>query len=517
MPTKGFYAYATSDPGAPCLVDANGTRTRGEVLERTYRLANGLRALGLSPRDRAHICMLAPNRSEFLDVMGGSAISGTILTCVNWHLKPQEIAYIVDDCDAKVLFCDAGFGEIGLDAAERADDVETVVAIGGELPGAVPFEEWLADQSPDEPDDVVAGGQMLYSSGTTGRPKGVERLPYSEDPDENYEVGARLREQFPTTDEGAWLVTGPLYHAAPFGYTRSALHRGSKIVIMDRFSAEGALDLIEEHAIDSSHLVPTMFSRLLALPEERKRAFDPSNLRMILHGAAPCPPSVKERMIDWWGPVIWEYYGATEGGLTLCSSEEWLERRGTVGKALPFWDMVVVDADGNELPPGETGTIYFRAKLGRTFQYHKDPEKTQRAHLGDDLFTLGDIGYVDGDGYVFITDRKADMIISGGVNIYPAEVENCLHAHPAVADVAVLGVPNEEWGEEVKAVVELADDHEPTDDLAAEIIGFARDRIAHYKCPRSVDFTEALPRTEAGKLYKRRLKERYWEGAGRAI
>jgi long-chain acyl-CoA synthetase len=286
---------------------------------------------------------------------------------------------------------------------------------------------------------------------------------------------------------------------------------------MDRWTPEETLDLITDHQVTGLHLVPTMFSRLLALPDERKTAFDASGLQLALHGAAPCPPSVKKGMIDWWGLVVHEYYGATEGGLTWVTSEEWLEHPGTVGTALPLWDVLAVDEQGNELAPGETGTIYFRVKLGPSFEYYKAPEKTAAAHLGENLFTLGDVGHVDEEGWVYLTDRRADMIISGGVNIYPAEVENCLHAHPAVADVAVIGVPDDEWGEAVKAVVQLAEGYEESDELAADIIAFARDRIATFKCPRSVDFTDELPRTEAGKLYKRRLREQYWAAAGRSI
>lgn len=515
MPTKGFYQHAAEDPSAVCLVDADGALTRAQVRERVYRIGAGLRSLGLGAGD--HVCLLVGNRSEFLQIVAASGITGTYVTPVNWHLTADETAYIVDDCDAPVLFLDVRYAQVGMRAAAEASKVTTIVSVGGSLPGAVPFEDWIADASPEPPAHEVAGGQMLYSSGTTGRPKGVARRPYSEDPDTNFDVAQRLRAYFPAPEGGSYLVTGPFYHAAPFGFTVAAFHRGSKIVIMDAWTPEATLGLIEEHAVDSLHLVPTMFRRLLALPEERKRAFDPSGLVMALHGAAPCPPSVKRAMIDWWGPVIWEYYGATEGGLTLVGPDEWLERPGTVGKALPLWTVAALDPKGEELPPGETGTIFFTSLLGTTFEYHKDPEKTARAHRGATRFTLGDVGHVDADGYVFITDRVADVIITGGVNVYPAEVEACLHAHPAVADVAVIGVPSEEWGEEVKAVVQVTAGAEPSDDLAADIIRFSRDNLAHFKCPRSVDFEPSLPRTDAGKLYKRRLRDRYWAQAGRTI
>lgn len=516
MPTKGFYGYAAANPNAVCMVDDAGALTRGQVRERIYRAANGLRSLGLGKGD--HICLLVSNRSEFLELVAASGISGTVFTPVNWHLKADEVAYVVDDCDASVLFCDVRFAETGLDAAKRASNLRTIVSVGGDIDGAVPLEEWLASQSPDDPPNQVSGGQMLYSSGTTGMPKGILRRPRFDDPDETLSAESRpTGGKIPAIIEGVWLVTGPLYHAAPLGFTNISFHRGNRIVIMDRWTPEETLDLIGEHRVTGLHLVPTMFSRLLALPEERKAAFDPSGLQLALHGAAPCPPSVKKGMIDWWGPVIHEYYGATEGGLTWVTSEEWLEHPGTVGTALPLWDVLAMDEQGNELPPGKTGTIYFRVKLGPTFEYYKSPENTAGAHLGKDMFTLGDVGHIDTEGFVYLTDRRADMIISGGVNVYPAEVENCLHAHPNIADVAVIGVPDDEWGESVKAVVQLADGMEPSDELASDIIAFARDRIASFKCPRSVDFVDQLPRTEAGKLYKRRLREQYWAAAGRSI
>lgn len=515
MPTKGFYGYAAADPNVACLVDSHGSRNRGEVRERIFRIANGLRDLGLGKGD--HICLLIGNRAEFLEIVAASGITGTMVTPVNWHLTPDETTYIVADCDAPILFLEACFSEIGLAAAAKAPAVTTIVSIGGKIEGAVELEDWMAKYSGTEPADQIAGGQMLYSSGTTGLPKGVARQPYSDDYDTNYEIGQGIRSLFPSPDEGSWLVTGPFYHAAPYGYTLASFGHGCQIVIMDRWTPEATLDLIEEHRVDQLHLVPTMFRRLLALPEARRKTFDPSSLVMALHGAAPCPPTVKKAMIDWWGTSIWEYYGATEGGLTLVSPQEWLERPGTVGKALPFWELVIVGQEGETLKVGETGTVYFKALIGQTFEYYKDPEKTAKAHLGEDLFTLGDVGHVDDDGYLFITDRKADLIISGGVNIYPAELEACLHAHPAIADVAVIGVPNDDWGEEVKAVVKLAEGFQPSDELEQEIIDFARDRIAHFKCPRSVDFVDELPRYDTGKLYKRRLREMYWAEAERAI
>lgn len=515
MPTKGFYQYAAKDPEAPCLVFGDVARTRGETLDRIYRAANGLRSLNLTKGD--HLCLILKNRPEFIELIAASGISGTLVTAVNWHLSADEVAYVVDDCDSSVVFVDVENAAVGMEAVKRASGEKAVISVGGEIDGAMGFEQWLEMQDASPPNDEVAGGQMLYSSGTTGLPKGVERLPYSEDPDTNFEIGDQLRAMFPNPEEGVWLLTGPLYHAAPYGYTMAAFHHGSKVVITDQFDAGETLDLIEEHRIDSLHVVPTMFHRLLALPQPRRETFDSSSLIMALHGAAPCPRETKAAMIDWWGPVIWEYYGATEGGLTLVSSQEWLERPGTVGKSLPFWEVIVLDEGGKEIGPGQTGTICFKSLLGRTFEYYKDPDKTTKAHPAPMVFTLGDIGMIDEDGYVFLTDRASDVIITGGVNVYPAEVEGCLQGHPAVADVAVIGVPHPEWGEEVKAIVQLEEGTEPSDELAAELIEFARSRIARFKCPRSIDFEAVLPRTDTGKLYKRRLRERYWAEAGRAI
>lgn len=515
MPTRGFYQFVAKDPEAACLVAGNVVRTRGEVLERVYQIANGLRSFGLGKGD--HICLILQNRPEFIEIIAGSGISGTYVTAVNWHLSAEEVAYVVNDCDSSLVFLDVENAAVGMEAIKRSSNVKKVISVNGDIEGATPFEEWLGQHSSDPPEDEVAGGQMLYSSGTTGLPKGVERSPYSEDPDTNFEIGDQLRALFPTPDEGSWLVTGPLYHAAPYGYTMAAFHRGSKIVVTDAFDPNETLDLIEQHQIDSVHLVPTMFHRLLDLPEDRKKSFDSSSLVMALHGAAPCPIETKRAMIDWWGPVIWEYYGATEGGLTLVSPQEWLERPGTVGKSLPLWEVIVIGEDGREVPPGESGIICFRSLLGRTFEYYKDPAKTERAHPQPSVFTLGDIGHIDEEGYVFLTDRSSDVIISGGVNIYPAEVEACLQGHPAVADVAVIGVPHADWGEEVKAIVQLIDGVEPSEELALELIQFASDRIARFKCPRSVEFEPMLPRTDTGKLYKRRLRERYWAEAGRSI
>jgi long-chain acyl-CoA synthetase len=346
---------------------------------------------------------------------------------------------------------------------------------------------------------------MLYTSGTTGRPKGVRRRP---DPRGDLAVGELTLYD---ADAHVHLCTGPLYHAAPLAFSWSAPSAlGVPIVMMDGWSAETTLQLIEQHGITHTHMVPTMFHRLLSLPDETKRAYDLSTLLFILHGAAPCPVEVKQRLMEWLGPIVWEYYAATEGSGTLVSPQAWLKRPGTVGRVDPPDHVRILDVDGVDAARGEVGTVYLKAPAveGTRFEYHKAPEKTAGAYNGEgDYFTLGDVGYVDPDGYLFLTDRSAHLIISGGVNIYPAEVEATLIGHPAVGDVGVVGVPDDDWGEIVVAVVEPQPGVEPSDALAEELAEWCRGRIAHYKCPRRVEFTEALPRHDNGKLYKHQLRE----------
>jgi long-chain acyl-CoA synthetase len=368
------------------------------------------------------------------------------------------------------------------------------------------YEAALADESPDPLDErVPRGTTMLYTSGTTGRPKGVLRAAPA--------VLGRPGSLTGVMDyaEGGGdvhLCTGPLYHAAPLAFSLTLpLWFGATVVLMERWDAEEALRLIEEHRVTHTHMVPTMFHRLLSLPEEVRARYDISSLRHVLHGAAPCPPSVKRRMIEWLGPIVWEYYAATEGASgTFVDSATWLAHPGTVGKPLVEGAVIVGDENGDPLPAGELGLVYIRAQGAARFSYFKDEEKTASTFRGD-YYTLGDVGYMDEDGYLFLTDRSANLIISGGVNIYPAEVDAVLIEHPAVGDVATIGIPDREWGEMVLAVVEPQPGVAPGEDLAGELIAFCRDRIAHYKCPRRVEFVDTLPRLDNGKIYKRRLRE----------
>jgi long-chain acyl-CoA synthetase len=514
----GFFHIAEERPDGLAVVDAHRKLTWAEFDGRVNRLARVLRDAGLQPGD--HMAMIMGNRSEFMEVLGACLKTGVVVTPVNWHFQPDEAAYVVENCDARALIVDEAYLGAGRRCAE-VPGLRLALTTGAGAEGLDPYESFLAEQDPSPlPLDVEPGGFMLYTSGTTGRPKGVHRslAPPGATLDTLLTIMGMMGAPLGIQPGGAHLLTGPLYHAAPLGFGSMSFNAGNTLVMMDHWTPEATLDLIEEWSITDTHMVPTMFVRLLRLPEERKASFDTSTLRAVVHGAAPCPIWVKEAMIDWWGPVLNEYYGATEGGITIIGSDEWQAHKGSVGKPLPLYSVEIRDDDGKEVPTGEVGTVWFRSLMSdQTFSYYKDEEKTRGAHLEPGVFTLGDVGRVDDDGYLFLTDRKSDLIISGGVNIYPAEVEKVLGQHPAVADVAVFGIPHEEWGEEVKAAVELIAGHEPSDDLAADLIGFCRDRLAHYKCPRSVDFEDELPRHPTGKLYKRLLRDRYWSGRGSMI
>jgi len=499
-----------ADPDAPALDDLERTRTRGELLDRAVRLGRWmLDDGGLEPT--GHAAVLMGNRVELLDLLLAAQLSGVWLTAVNWHLTPGEIAYILEDSGSSVLFTDLEHEPAAREAAGLLAGASGLPAV--EVVVAGPALDALAAGARDEPFplDGPGGGTMLYTSGTTGRPKGVKRV-------RSASLGATLATTAASgallglDGQGPHLVTGPLYHAAPLGFAAIDLANGAELVIMPRWHEERCLRLIEERSVRNSHVVPTMCVRLLRLPGDVRAAFDPSSLSTVLHGAAPIAPSTKAAMIEWWGPVLTEYWGSTEGGVfTLVDSEAWLTKPGTVGKAIPIYDVFAVDADGSALPPGEVGTLYTKNKITEeVFEYHQAAEKTAAAHLAPGTFTMGDVGHVDDDGYVFLSDRAANMIISGGVNIYPAEIEQVLIDHPAVADVAVFGIPDDEWGEQVKAAVELTPGLVASPDLEAELIGFARERLAGFKVPRSVDFEDELPRHPTGKLYTRLLRERYW-------
>lgn len=491
----------------PALVDDDGETSWVEFDDRTNRLINHLRAAGIQPGER--LALLAGNRREVFEVLMAAAHSGILIVPINWHFAPDEVAYVVENSDSKLLIVDPDYA-----AATRDCSAPQLVFGDGES-----YETALAAASSDEPDDQSMGGMMFYTSGTTGRPKGVRSTtPHAAVPPEVYQLIAAGMVNIGFPAKGRTLLCGPHYHSAQWAFTFFPLIGGSSVVMQKRFVPEQTLELIDEHAITNIHLVPTQFVRLLRVDDARRATFDGSSLSLVLHGAAPCSPVVKRQMIEWWGPRVTEYYGATEGGVvSLISAEEWLARPGSVGKPMANMTVRIVPEEGAPAAPGIPGVIHIRNTMGTDFEYLGEPGKTAEAHSVEGMFTLGDIGYLDDDGYLYLSDRKIDMIISGGVNIYPAEIEGVLAGHPAVVDVAVFGVPHDEFGEEVKAAVQLVEGQEWSAELAAELDAYARDRLAGYKAPRSYDVVAEMPRSEAGKLLKRELRSKYWEGTGRSI
>jgi len=476
---------------------------------------HGLRALGLRQGDCVATCL--PNGAPMLLTYLAAAQAGWYLTPINHHLTVAEAGYILGDCEAKAFIGDERVAALCVGAADLAGLPGPARFAHGTVPGFQSFDALRAGQSAAMPSDRVAGQVMNYTSGTTGRPKGVRRPLAPYDPDAVFSMFAMFLGMFgvqPHTDN-VHLCGSPLYHTAVLVFAGSSLHYGHTVVLMDRWTPELCLEAIAQHKVTTSHMVPTQFHRLLALPEEVKRRYDVSSLRHMVHAAAPCPVDVKRRMIEWWGATIYEYYAASEGGGTLVTPEEWLRYPGTVGRAWPSSEIRIFDEAGDPCPVNQPGTVYM-ALGAADFKYHKDDEKTG-ANRRDGFFTVGDIGYLNDEGYLFLCDRKIDMIISGGVNIYPSEVESELLKHPQIADVAVFGIPNEDWGEEVKAVVEPAPGVEVGPALAEAILAWCQANVAKYKCPRSIDFVDALPRDPNGKLYKRKLRDPYWAGRERAI
>ena len=480
------------------LVAPDGTEVSGpELLERANAISNTLRSLGLQPGDC--VAMVMSNCTEVFELYLATSQIGLYLIPVNWHFAGPEIAYVIEDSGVKVLVC----------SPEHADSCRLDVVRYCTAP-VEGFEDFasLRGGSTAAPEGRLAGGIMNYTSGTTGRPKGVKRpLPPCEPEPVVTNYAAFLLMYGLTPGSGTHLVTSPLYHTAVLYFASSALHLGHRLVVMDRFTAEGTLERIERYRVDSSHMVPTHFNRLLAL--EGRERFDTSSLQAMVHSAAPCPIGVKQAMLDWWGDCIYEYYAATEGGGTMASPSDWRQRPGTVGRPWQGAEIAIYE-DGEQLGPDQVGTVYIKMQQG--FEYHQDPEKTKQAWDVPGFFTVGDIGYLDEEGFLFLCDRKADLIIRGGVNIYPAEIEAALVMHPDVLDVAVFGVPDEDLGEQVKAVVEGR-----AGLTEAALIDWAKERVGAYKVPRSVDFVDSLPRDPNGKLAKRKLRDPYWEGLGRSI
>ena len=490
---------------APALIDESGSTSWRALDERVNRFIHLLRAHGVEPGER--IALLSGNRREIFEVYSAAAHCGVFVVPVNWHFAAEEVAYVVENSGSRLLVVEPDHLPAAVDC-----DVPQLV-FGGS------YEEALSAADADEPAGQMMGGVMFYTSGTTGRPKGVTSSTFT--PGTPPTVYARLAAGMAALGvppRGRTLLCGPGYHSAQWALSFFPLVGGSTIVVQRRFDPAETLELIDRHQVTNLHLVPTQFVRLLRLPDDRRAAFSGRSLTLVLHGAAPCPPEVKRRMIDWWGPKITEYYGATEGGfVSLITSEDWLSHPGSVGRPLPAMEVRIVADDGGDAGVGQPGVIHVRNLNGTDFEYLGEPEKTAQAHSVPGHFTLGDIGYLDGDGYLYLSDRRIDMIISGGVNIYPAEIEGVLVAHPSVVDAAVFGIPDEEYGERVHATVQLAPGFDWDDRGRSELEAYLRGRVAGYKVPRDWAVIDEMPRSDAGKLLKPQLRAPYWEHAGRSI
>jgi long-chain acyl-CoA synthetase len=503
--------WAKLKPDTPAIVMAASGEaiTYGQLERRSNRLAHYLRGQGLERLD--HYSIFMENHVRYVECCAAGERAGLYYTCINSYLQPDEVAYLLQNSRSKVLVTSTAKLEIARAAVAATPAITRCLVVDGPGDGGVfvNLDEALADM-PDTPiADEYLGTPMLYSSGTTGRPKGIIRPLPQTPPAQGLPLFDFLTGLWRYREGMVYLSPAPLYHSAPQGAVNLTIRCGGTAVIMEHFDPEAFLALVERHRVTHSQLVPTMFSRMLKLPEATRRRYDLSSLEVAIHAAAPCPIPVKQQMIDWWGPIILEYYGATEGlGFTACDSAEWLAHPGTVGK-VELGELHILDEEMRPSPPGEPGTIWF--KTATPFEYFHDPDKTREARSADgSMSTVGDVGYLDADGYLHLTDRRTFMIICGGVNIYPQECENLLITHPKVADAAVFGVPNEDLGEEVKAVVQPMPGVAADAAFEAELIGFCRERLAHMKCPLTVDFADELPRLPTGKLYKRLLRDAYW-------
>jgi long-chain acyl-CoA synthetase len=502
--------HARSTPDKPAYVMAGSGQAISyrQLDEASNRLAHFLRSVGVGVGDR--IALMLENHPRYFEICWAAQRAGIVYTAISSRLNPGEAAYIVNDCGAKVFISSKALAQQAGELLAQTPKLQARLMLDGSIDGYSAYEQAVADQPTTPVADQSAGGDMLYSSGTTGRPKGVFVPPESTD---IAHVNSLLKICIGPWGMGAdtvYLSPGPLYHAAPLRFAMAVMRLGGTVVVMEHFDAAELLAIVHKHRITHTQVVPTMFVRMLKLPDAQRLAHDLSSLRIAIHAAAPCPVPVKRQMIDWWGPIVWEYYAGTEGmGMTLVNSADWLAHPGTVGRAV-VGVLRICDDDGHELPVGRTGVVYFSD--GKAFEYHNDPQKTAQSRNTQGWTTLGDIGHIDAEGYLYLTDRKANMIISGGVNIYPQEAENLLVTHPKVFDVAVFGVPNEEFGEEVKAVVQPRDMAEAGAALEQELIAFCREQLSPIKCPRSVDFLAELPRHPTGKLYKRLLRDKYWAG-----
>jgi len=496
--------YAATTPDKAAAIGASD----GEIL--TYKQLNAasnkfarlLASRGLGPGD--HVAFLVENCPRYFELVWAAQRSGLYFTPLSWHLRPTELAAIVEDCGAKVLVTSARMSELGAHVVASAKGLEAALMIGATTEGFESYEVATASFS-DEPVELeLEGSAMLYSSGSTGRPKGI-RLPLSKGesgrPDP---VGDLLSDLHGIDEDTVHLLTAPLYHSGPLGFSMRVQKRGGTVVVMDRFDAEDALSLVERYHVTHSQWVPTMLIRLLRLPLNVRDRFDLSSLRVVLHAAAPCPANVKQEVIDWLGPIVYEFYGGTErNGLTHIDSYEWLEHRGSVGRPV-YGGVHILDESGAELPAGQSGTVYFSG--GPDFVYENDPAGTRATRSPQGWTTLGDVGHLDNDGYLYLTDRRDFMIVSGGVNVFPQEAENALLGHPEVMDAAVVGISDDEYGEVLLAVVQPCEAEDQTDALAQRLIAHCRTSLPTLRCPRTVVFVDALPRSPAGKIDKSALR-----------
>lgn len=502
--------WAEKTPDKPAVIESSTGQqlTFRQLNEASNQLAQLLYSKGLRRGD--HVAIFMENNLAYFQVIWAALRSGLYITAINRYLTTEEAGYILDNCNAQALVTSAAVAAaVGLQ--EHAPDCVTWLSVGGTLDGYQSYEQETSACPVTALAEEPAGALMLYSSGTTGRPKGIARpLPDYGIADDAAPLNFLQKALWGFGEDTVYLSPAPLYHSAPLGFCLSTQAHGGTVVMMPKFDALQALENIDKYSITHSQWVPTMFSRMLKLDIDRSQ-FNFSTHKVAIHAAAPCPRQVKEAMLDWWGNIIYEYYAGTElNGFTHVTSEAWRAKPGTVGQAI-LGEIHICDEDGKEMPVGKDGIVYF-ALPEMPFRYHNDDEKTKSIQhpLHDNWTALGDVGYIDEDGYLFLTDRATFMIISGGVNIYPQEVEDVMIMHPKVTDVAVIGVPNTEMGEEVKAVVQLSATESPSPGLEQELLAYATERIAHYKCPRSVDFIEEMPRLPTGKLYKRLLKDKYW-------
>lgn len=489
------------------MTDTAETVSFSQLEARANQGAHLMRAVGVGIGD--HIAILMENRREFLEVCFAADRAGVYYTTISTHLNEAEISYILEDCDAKILISSQKFADVSKNLREEGKVNCRVFTVGGAVHDEENWDDLVLGQ-PDTPiNDEAQGLDMLYSSGTTGRPKGIKWQLTGEMPGTKTMLIDLLTSLFGYGPKTRYLCPAPLYHAAPLRHSMVTIKAGGSVFIMPKFDAIDALRLIEKEKITHSQWVPTMFVRFLKLPEQERTRKDLSSMQMAVHAAAPCPVDVKRKMIEWWGPIIHEYYAGTENnGFTSITAQEWLQHPGSVGQA-KLGTIHICDENGNELPVGEEGDVYF--ENGHQFEYYKDPEKTLDSRNDKNWTTLGDIGRLDDEGYLYLTDRKSFVIISGGVNIYPQETEDVLLAHPSVLDVAVIGVPSENFGEEVKAIVQLVPGETGSDEMCEKLMAHARSRLSKLKCPKTIEFRETLPRAATGKLYKRKLKDEYWK------